>query len=42
MVTRISKRRLLILFVEGLYEPMKGWIKAFECPQFTGSYEESS
>lgn len=32
MVTRISERRLVILFVEGLFEPIKGWIKAFDPP----------
>lgn len=32
MVNNISERRLVILFVEGLYEPMKGWIKAFDPP----------
>lgn len=32
MVTEISKRRLVILFVEGLHEPMKCWIKAFDPP----------
>lgn len=32
MVTGISERRLTILFIEGLFEPMKGWIKAFDPP----------
>ena len=32
MVTGISERRLIILFVEGLTEPMRGWVKAFDPP----------
>lgn len=32
MVIGISEKRLVILFVEGLYEPMRGWIKAFHPP----------
>ena len=32
MVQDVSKRRLVILFIEGLSEPLKGWIKAFEPP----------
>lgn len=32
MVTGISERILVILFVEGLMEPMRGWVKAFDPP----------
>ncbi|XP_057846650.2 uncharacterized protein LOC131056314 [Cryptomeria japonica] len=32
MVTGITERRLVILFSEGLTEPLKGWIKAFDPP----------
>lgn len=32
MVTGISERRLVILFSEGLMEPLKGWIKVFDPP----------
>ena len=28
----MSERRLVILFTEGLFEPLKGWIKAFDPP----------
>lgn len=30
MVPDISERRLVILFTEGLTEPLKGWVKAFD------------
>ena len=29
MVPIISERRLVVLFIEGLMEPLKGWLKAF-------------
>jgi hypothetical protein len=29
MATDISKQRLVMLFTEGLAEPLKGWVKAF-------------
>lgn len=32
MVIGISEKRLVILFMEGLYEPMRGWFKAFDSP----------
>lgn len=32
MVTGITERWLVILFSEGLMEPLKGWIKAFDPP----------
>ena len=32
MVPNISERRLVVLFMEGLLEPMRGWIKAFASP----------
>ncbi len=32
MVSNISERRLVVLFMEGLLEPMRGWIKAFDAP----------
>lgn len=32
MVTGVTERRLVILFSEGLTEPLKGWIKAFDPP----------
>ncbi|KAH9311173.1 hypothetical protein KI387_026208, partial [Taxus chinensis] len=32
MVTGITERRLVILFSEGLTEPLKGWVKAFDPP----------
>ena len=32
MVLDISKWRLVILFIEGLTEPLKGWVKAFNPP----------
>lgn len=30
MVPNISERRLVVLFMEGLLEPLRGWIKAFD------------
>ena len=30
MVPDISDRRLIVLFTEGLSEPLKGWVKAFD------------
>lgn len=30
MVTDISEARLVMLFVEGLAEPLHGWVKSFE------------
>ena len=30
MVLEISDRRLVVLFTEGLSEPLKGWVKAFD------------
>ena len=32
MVPNISERRLVILFMEGLMEPLKDWLKAFNPP----------
>ena len=32
MVQDVSKRRLVILVIEGLSKPLKEWIKAFHCP----------
>lgn len=32
MVPSISERRLVILFMEGLLEPLRGWVKAFDPP----------
>ena len=32
MVPDISEWRLVILFTEGLIEPLKGWVKAFDPP----------
>jgi hypothetical protein len=29
MVTKISQQRLVMLFTEGLVEPLRGWVKAF-------------
>jgi hypothetical protein len=29
MVTYISQQRLVILFMKGLVEPLRGWVKAF-------------
>jgi len=29
MVTDISQQRLVLLFTEGLAEPLRGWVKAF-------------
>jgi hypothetical protein len=29
MVTDISQQRLVMLFMEGLVEPLRGWVKAF-------------
>jgi hypothetical protein len=29
MVTNISQHRLVMLFIEGLVEPLRGWVKAF-------------
>lgn len=28
LVTKISERRLLVLFMDGLMDPLRGWIKA--------------
>jgi hypothetical protein len=30
MVQDVSQSRLMILFTEGLMEPLKGWVKAFK------------
>ena len=30
MVSDISKGRLVMLFVEGLMEPLRGWVKAYK------------
>ena len=30
MVTDISEARLIMLFMEGLLEPLHGWVKAFK------------
>ena len=30
MVPNISERRLIVIFIEGLSEPLRGWIKAFD------------
>jgi hypothetical protein len=30
MVTDISQQRLVMLFMEGLFEPLRGWVKAFK------------
>lgn len=32
MVPNISERRLVVLFMEGLMEPLRGWLKAFDPP----------
>ena len=32
MVPNISERRLVVLFMEGLMEPLKGWLKYFDPP----------
>lgn len=32
MISRITERRLVVLFSEGLMEPLKGWIKAIDPP----------
>ena len=32
MVQDVSERRLVILFTEGLFKTLKGWIKAFDPP----------
>jgi hypothetical protein len=29
MVTYISQQRLVMIFMEGLVEPLRGWVKAF-------------
>jgi hypothetical protein len=30
MVINISKTRLVMIFVEGLLEPLRGWVKAYK------------
>jgi len=30
MVTDISQQRLVMLFMEGLFEPLRGWVKAYK------------
>jgi hypothetical protein len=30
MVSDVSQARLMMLFIEGLMEPLRGWIKAFK------------
>jgi hypothetical protein len=30
MVTDISEARLVMLFIEGLTEPLQGWVKAYK------------
>lgn len=30
MVTDISEQQLVMLFIEGLTEPLRGWVKAFK------------
>lgn len=32
MVPNILEQRLVVLFIEGLLEPLRGWIKAFDLP----------
>lgn len=32
MVPNITERRLVVLFIEGLLEPLRGWLKAFDPP----------
>jgi hypothetical protein len=32
MVTDIFEQRLVMLFTEGLVEPLRGWVKAFRPP----------
>jgi hypothetical protein len=37
MVTDVSESRLIMLFIEGLSEPLQGWVKAFK----PGSLQDS-
>ena len=37
----VSKRRLVILFIEGFFEPLKGWIKAFDPPSLQEAMREA-
>lgn len=30
MVTDISEDRLIMLFVEGIVEPLRGWVRAYK------------
>jgi hypothetical protein len=32
MVTNIYEHRLVVLFIEGLAKPLRGWVKAFRSP----------
>ncbi|XP_059065756.1 uncharacterized protein LOC131857345 [Cryptomeria japonica] len=32
MVNNMSNQRLVVLFIEGLMEPLRGWVKAFDPP----------
>jgi hypothetical protein len=32
VVTNISEPRLIMLFTEGLTEPLRGWLKAYRSP----------
>lgn len=32
MVTYILERRLIVLFIDGLFDPLRGWIKTFNPP----------
>jgi hypothetical protein len=34
LVIDIFERRLIVLFIDGLFDPLKGWIKAFNSPSF--------
>ncbi|XP_059068585.1 uncharacterized protein LOC131859077 [Cryptomeria japonica] len=41
MVPNISERRLVSLFIEGLMEPLKGWLKAFDPPSLQGKMKKA-
>lgn len=41
MVPNITEKRLVVLFTEGLEEPLKGWVKAFDPPTLNEDIKKS-
>ncbi|XP_057873430.2 uncharacterized protein LOC131079483 [Cryptomeria japonica] len=41
MVSSILQKRLVVLFTEGLDEPLKGWVKAFDLPTLVDAMKKA-